>query len=152
VGDRVEQLRSRRQVEGPHAIEPVGDQVLQRIPSGVAHRIETHEMQTGDEAGHDLVDDPVRADEDGQRLDDRGAKSFVRELVTRDADDPRRIGDLAVEIAQVERRKQLAIGEIAGPAEDDQVERIDGDDPAGHVRLLAAPPAHAKVRPCRSSA
>ena len=37
-----------------------------------------------------------------------------------------------VALALVERRQQLALGEVAGAAEDDEVEWIDGNDLAGH--------------------
>ena len=37
-----------------------------------------------------------------------------------------------VALAVVERRQQLALGKVAGAAENDEVERIDGDDLACH--------------------
>jgi hypothetical protein len=40
-------------------------------------------------------------------------------------------------MAMIERRQELAEGKVAGPAENDEVERLDGDNPTGHV--LQAP-------------
>jgi hypothetical protein len=46
----------------------------------------------------------------------------------RRADDPCRIGQLACELAVIERRQQLALGEVSGAAKDDIVERVDRND------------------------
>ena len=54
------------------------------------------------------------------------------ELAAGDADDPAALGHLLVALAPVERRHQLADAEIAGGAEDDEVEDGDGDDLGGH--------------------
>ena len=53
------------------------------------------------------------------------AEDGIRDLVR-----SRGLGD--VYKRQVQRRQELAFGEIAGRAEHDEVEGIDGDDLAGH--------------------
>ena len=53
-------------------------------------------------------------------------------LRTRGADDAGRLGKLVVALAVIERRQQLALGKVAGAAENDEIERIDGDDLACH--------------------
>ena len=51
----------------------------------------------------------------------------------RDADDPRGLAELPAPLAMKQRRVKLAVGEIARPAENDEVKRIDLDDARGHV-------------------
>ncbi len=68
----------------------------------------------------------------GDRLAGEGAKLVVAHLGARCADDSGRFGKLAGALAVVERRQELALGEVAGAAKNDEIERFDGDDLAGH--------------------
>ena len=66
----------------------------------------------------------------GERRLGRGAVLLVGHRPARDPDDPRDRRDLAVAVAMEEGRQELAVGEIAGAAEDDEIEGLDGDDAA----------------------
>src|SRR5688500_5972225 len=59
----------------------------------------------------------------GQRLFDARAVGVIVELLAGNADDARFGRELAIAIAMVERRHQLAHGEIAGAAIYDEIER-----------------------------
>ena len=54
-------------------------------------------------------------------------------MAARDADDPRGLGELPAPLAMEKRRIELAIGEVAGPAEHDEIKRINLDDARSHV-------------------
>ncbi len=57
-----------------------------------------------------------------------GPKPGIVDIGAGDADNARLRGDLAVEMTVQQRRKQLALREVAGGAEDDQIERRDGNE------------------------
>ena len=67
------------------------------------------------------------------RLSAKALEFFVGHLRARSADDAGRLGKLVVALAVIERRQQLALGEVAGAAENDEVKRIDWDDLTCHV-------------------
>ena len=56
-----------------------------------------------------------------ERLADQRAVAVVVEVAARGADDPGAAGQLALAVAVVERREQLAQGEVASAAEDGEV-------------------------------
>ena len=89
-------------------------------------------MQTPEEAVDGARGEIVGAHEAVQLVLDRGAEGGVVQILARQADDAGRVGDLPVEVAHEQRGEQLSVGEIAGAAEDDEIEGIDGDDPARH--------------------
>ena len=91
-------------------------------------------VQPGEEAVDDRGVEVVAGDVVAQGLGPR-AVAVVVDLGARDADDPEVVGELAVTVAQVERREQLAQGEVAGAAEDGEVAGVDGGD-----RVHGAPP------------
>ena len=62
----------------------------------------------------------------------RGAEGVAIERAARDADDARGLGELIAHFAVKQRGIEFAIGEIAGAAEDDEIERIDLDDSRRH--------------------
>ena len=76
----------------------------------------------------------------GQRRLGRGAVLLVVHRPARDPDDPSDRGDLAVAVALEQGRQELAVGEVARPAEDDEIEGLDGNDPAAHDASRAAEP------------
>jgi hypothetical protein len=49
-------------------------------------------------------------------------------------------------LALVERRQELPLGEVAGAAEDDEIEGLDGDGLAGHDLSICM--ALAAAMPC----
>ena len=53
-------------------------------------------------------------------------------MPARDADDPRRLGELVAALAVEQRRIELAVGQVARAAEDDEVERLNLDVAYGH--------------------
>ena len=62
-----------------------------------------------------------------------GAESVAIEVPARDADDPRGLGELLAALAMEKRRIELAISEVARPAEHDEIKRINLDDARSHV-------------------
>src|SRR5688572_7309682 len=66
------------------------------------------------------------------RLAGKFLEFIIGQLGTRRADDACRFGELVVALAMVESRQQLAFGEVARAPENDEVERLDGNDLAGH--------------------
>ena len=56
---------------------------------------------------------------------------------SRDADDPRRVRELFAHVAMKQRGVELPIGEIAGAAEHDDVERIDLGEFRRHFNLTS---------------
>ena len=74
----------------------------------------------------------VLADELHQRRLDLRQIGLARQLAARGADHAALRRELAVAVAVVEARQQLAHGEVAGGAEDDEIEDGDGDDLCGH--------------------
>ena len=138
VGDDLEQFRRGGEIEGAHPVEPIGDQALQRAPAGIASRIDLRVVDAPEEAPERRVVQPLFGDEGAQRLLDQVAEGRAGQVLAGDADDARRIGELIVALAHEQRREQLAVGEIPRAAEHDDVERIDGDDPACHGQLSLA--------------
>jgi hypothetical protein len=48
-----------------------------------------------------------------------------------------------VALAMIERRQKLSLRKIAGAAENDEIERVYGDDLAGHCLSIPAPACNA---------
>ena len=69
-----------------------------------------------------------------ERVLDACAERVAVERPARHADDAGRIGELAARLPVEERGIELAVGEVAGTAEDEEVERIDLDDSGPCVR------------------
>src|SRR3546814_20688279 len=66
----------------------------------------------------------------------------IRHLPPRHRDDAAGTDDLTGTVAQEQGRQQLAVGAVAGAAEDDQLERIDGNSLRGHL----SPPGRSEER------
>ena len=62
----------------------------------------------------------------GECLADLGSIFGIALLVAGHADDPAVLGDLAVGVATQQARQQLAQCQVAGAAEDDEIEGVDG--------------------------
>ena len=137
VGNRIEEFGRGGEVEGTHPVEPVGDRGPQAVPSDVAACVEPHEAKPVEEAHERRLVEPLGRHEAPQRVGDLLAEPLDRVILPRHADDPGRVGEGAVAVAQIERWKQFAVGEVTRPAEDDQIERIDGDDPTCHGALCS---------------
>ena len=67
-----------------------------------------------------------------------GTPPFGFGLKRTGADNARRLGQLSGDLPVIQRRQQLALGEIAGAAEDDVIERFDRNDLAAHGRFARA--------------
>ncbi len=141
--DRPVEAGRDREVEDPdpRRVEPFG----QRLPTAVrAHRVKLGVAQALEETLRRLGFERCRIDMLLQRRGGALPEALVIELGARGADDPRVLRHLAVAEAPVEGRQQLPQREIAGRAEDDEVEGGDGDDLRGHV----ATPRGTRRRPC----
>ena len=71
-----------------------------------------------------------------QRVKDRSAERVAVEVTPRRRDDPGRVGKLIAAFAMKERGIELTEGQIAGPAEDDEIEWLDLDIAYGHDASL----------------
>ena len=72
-----------------------------------------------------------------QGLVDRAAKRVYRQRPSRDADDTRRVRELFVHVAMKQRGVEFPIGEVAGAAEHDDIERIDLGEFRRHFSLTS---------------
>ena len=79
------------------------------------------------------------------RLPGESLEFLVGHFRARRSDDPRRFGKLVVALAMIERRQELAFRQIAGTAENDEVERVDGNDLAGHGLSALTPLTGARL-------
>nr|WP_246355089.1 hypothetical protein [Nocardioides ungokensis] len=111
--------------EGVEAVPVVG-------PLGVEHEV----AQPAEEAVHRDGVEVVGRDERGQGVADLGPPAVVVEVGARDAQDPGVVGQLALEVAVVERRQELAQRQVSRPAEDGEVTR--GRDRVGGGVLVHA--------------
>jgi len=89
----------------------------------VRRGVEVDERQAGAELFQQRVLEVGGADMLGQRLLDHRQKVPVGQRAARHRDDAAAGGHLAVREAIVQRRQQLAQREVAGSAEDDEIER-----------------------------
>ena len=112
---------------------PSSSSLLQLVEAVARHRIDRDVAEALQEGLELPLVDLARLHMLGNRLAGEFAVVVVGQLGARRADDARRLGELAGALALVERRQQLALGKVAGAAEDDEVERFDGDDLAGHA-------------------
>ena len=114
------------QVEDPDGllgVRAVLEQVVQAVPVvgmlGVEHQVVEAAEQTVDGGVVEIVGGDVRR----QGHAHRGAVAVVVELGAGHPDDPGVVGQLALEIAEIERRQQLAQRQVSRPAEDGEVAR-----------------------------
>ena len=107
----------------------------QRRPAGVGAGVGGDVAEAAEEARRACARRSRRPRRHG--LAGQVAEFVVGEPAAGDADDARPVGHLPGGVAVVERRQQLAAGEVAGGAEDDEVERIDRDHARGHARPLS---------------
>ena len=126
--DRAVEVGRGREVERAHLVGPLvelGHEVGPAVVAGPVHR---HVVEVVEEGGERRVVEVVGRHEALQRVLRAGAERLHREFRARGADDPGGRRDLAVLVAVVQGRQQLAGGEVAGRAEHDVVEGGDGND------------------------
>ncbi len=146
LGDGREQIGAGGEIIGAHALVAV-HQRLELAPALLAGRVERLVADARQEFLDRLA--AVGLAEFPQGVAHAVLKLGARHLAARDADDARRVGELVDLLAVIERRKQLAVGEVAGAAENDEVEGIDLDDLGSHVHLVARRRAPAFAAPAR---
>src|SRR5690606_14468870 len=81
------------------------------------------------------------------------AEALVGLLAAGRADDGEAVGEEPADGEGVERRHQLALGEVAGGAEDDERARLRPPPQVqpGEERIVLEQRGHARVSPCRTS-
>src|SRR3546814_10058804 len=111
--------------------------------AGTVHRDVAHALEEAVDARGIAL---ARSDMTLDRLARRLPVFRIRHLPPRHRDDAAGTDDLTGTVAQEQGRQQLAVGEVAGAADDDQLERIDGNSLRGH----SSPPGSASRRrvPC----
>ena len=130
--DRPEKLGARGEIEGAHALFPTLQLFGELAPALLARHIDREMLDTLDKPLEHRRSRGLLADEGAKRGRDALAKLLVAHFPASHADDARWLGELSVAIALEERRKQLAMGKIARPAEDHEIESLDADDSRNH--------------------
>ncbi len=129
--NRAEEVGAGGEIEGADAF--VRPERIPKIgPAGVVHGVGSDVVEAGEEPIERLARAVVDRLEFHQRVLHAGAEDVAVEAPARHADDPGRVGELSAPLAMEQRRIELAIGEIARPAEHDQIERINLDDARSH--------------------
>src|SRR5699024_7174668 len=117
----------------------VADRRLQLVETVAAPGVGGNVGQPRDEAVELLLVDLLGRDMLADRLAGITAIVLVGQLGARGADDARRLGELPRLLPIIEGRQQFALGEVAGAAEDDEIEWLDGNDLAGYLCPLLGP-------------
>ena len=115
----------------------VADRLLQRLEALARERIDRDIGKAGEESIQLLGDDVLLRHMVDDRLASELAVLLVGQLGSRRTDDAGRFGELARDLALIQCRQELALGQVAGRAEGDEVERLDGNDLARHGFVLS---------------
>ncbi len=138
---RTEEIGTGREIEGANAlVRPQEGQKLR--PAVMAHDVDGNVVDPGEEAVHRRVGVVVGGAEFDERVLHRRAKRVAVVVAARDTDDTGRFGELLAFLPMHERRVELAVGEVACAAEDDEIERFDFHDACCHWRLFSTRLAH----------
>src|SRR5208283_1353001 len=132
---RAEQVRAGREIIGANAFIRA-EQRLQIRPSAVVHGVDRDIVETGQKSLRRRARLVVNSVEFYQRVFDRGAERVAFEVTARSPDYSGRVGELIAAFAVKERRIELTIGQIAGAAKNDEIERLNLDDARGHNASL----------------
>ena len=131
VAYRPEQLGRGGEVEHPAQAGIFVQAFGQRRPARVVGGVGGGAAEAGEEALERGRLDRLALG--AHRLAGEGAEVVVGERAARGSEDTRAIGDLPRRVAVVKGGQQLALGEVASGAEDNEVERIDRDHSRGHA-------------------
>jgi hypothetical protein len=131
VRDFAEQRGRHRQIKGADAVA-VSDLLFQQVEAGAADGVRRDIGKSVEKRFQFLGVDVFLGDVLGNRLLGEGPEFRVAHLAARRADDASRFRKLMIALAVVERRQKLALRQIAGTTEYDEVERVDGNDLACH--------------------
>ncbi len=130
-----EQFRPDGQVEGANPVGAAGKRRSQVAPALTGGGVERHIGNGLDEPFHRRFVALVLVDEFAERLAGHCPEFLVGQGAARSADHPAIIGNLTIGKAMIKRRQQLAPGQVAGAADDDVIERLNGDDAVSHWRF-----------------
>ena len=100
---------------------PVLEQAVQDVPVVGRRDVERDVVEAAEQPVHGDRVEVVGCDVGLEGVGDEGAVAVVVEVAARDADDPVAGGQLALAVAVVERREQLAERQVAGAAEHREV-------------------------------
>ncbi len=129
--DRAEEVGAGGKIEGADAfVRP--ERIPEIRPPVVVHGVGGDVVEAGEEPLERLARFVVGRFELDQRVLHAGAEGVAVEMPARHADDPGRLAELPAPLAMEQRRIELAIGEIARPAEHDEIEGINLDDAQSH--------------------
>gem|GEM_PF-4453010 len=133
VADGAEELGGGGEVEDADAAGLVGEGCGEGGPAGFAVGVGGDVAEAGEEIGDGGVLTVGGGDVGGDGVAGLGAEDLVGHGAAGDADDAGVRRDLPGGPAVGERGEELAAREVAGGAEDDEVEGVDGDDAGRHV-------------------
>jgi hypothetical protein len=136
LADRHEDVGTRREIEHADPLRRGADRGREFVPAGVLARIERVVGNQFEKTLQGRFGQIV-----AERLDHRRAYAGMvfgfAERIARNADQAAAGLDLAVGKAVIQRGQQLAHGEIAGAAENDEIEGVDLAGGCSHGTLLA---------------
>ena len=125
-GDAAEQRRGDREIEGLDDI--AAHQRGKFGPAVIAPGVNGGIADDAQKSAQRVIAAFGRGDEFGDGATDMAAKLRFAHFSARGADDARPFGDLPRQKPPVKAGQDLAPRQIAGAPENDQIERIDGDD------------------------
>ena len=131
-GHLAEKFGSGGQIKNPDTILRHVEMAANGLPTAITGDVERNIVQAVEKP---LLDEWIvigGAHMLGERLLDPRAIGLIIEFLAGGADDTRLGRELTVTVAMIEGRHQLAHGEIAGAAKNEQFERRDRDDLGAH--------------------
>src|SRR5690606_4303054 len=148
LGYRAEQVGGGGEVEGAYRTRLGLKAGLERIPSALGRGIKRDIADRPEERRNGILGGLMRRAVTPDRLADRLPVGLVVEILTRHPDDARIRRHLPVDEAHEKSRHQLAVAEVTGAAENDEIEWRDGDGTACHGQTtFRRRPARAAGRP-----
>ena len=130
---RPEQRRRGRQIDHTDPVRVLVELVLERAVAINGEGVVRHVGKSAQKAFQGVGIEVLFRDKLAQRRFDLRDEFRVAELGACDADNPRLIGQLAVELPVEQGGKQLAFGQVAGATNDDVVKGVNNDN-LRHVR------------------
>jgi len=135
LADRYEDLGTCREVEHTDAIRHGLHRRGECVPTVFLARIEGVVADQAEETLQGIFGQ-IAAEGFEDCLADSLVVFGVRQRVARDPDEAAARQNLTIDIAVIQRRQQLAYGEITGAAENHEIERVHMADWRGHLMLL----------------
>jgi len=136
VGDIAEDRRRDGQIEGPHDVLPLVEQLLQIFPALVRLGVDGNVVDALQELRDFGLIQLLGLQVLVQRIQRELSVFLMCHRRARGTNDTGRFRQLTRELAMEQGRQKLPLGQVAGAAEDDIVKGFNGDDLAAHAASL----------------